>query len=428
MDELERKIQAKIRELSARKELNNRRIFLFGHIIYTECINNFLDDEGYRLSGIIDNDKNKQGKIVIDMPVMAPEDIEWEQGDVILIMSIHEKSMKEQINRLSPDVKVIVLADRIQYEKDKEEQKKFWLDKNYKIEIQNLCQGAAIYENLKDDKALVVVLSALGDMFACGLYFREYEKKIKSKQTKIVVASKGVYKVAQLFGIKNIVMISNLEMELLVKYMLSYRSKEDIVYSIIYVLDIMAGYKKISFPRYWAKYFLRIGSNYQVDFPSIWDEKCREKELIEKGMREGKSVILAPYANSCERLPFQFWELLTEELIKRKYVVFTNTTGSQQPVKNSIRLEIPLNQLGNYLEFAGYFISLRSGLCDVAGRSQCKQIIIFRDRSNIHSSQVEQFDLHCENISNNAIQYVYDDCDIYRNIDWIINVLVHTQN
>ncbi len=94
-----------------------------------------------------------------------------------------------------------------------------------------------------------------------------------------------------------------------------------------------------------------------------------------------------------------------------------------QVVKGRNRLEIPLFQLGNYLEFAGYFISIRSGLCDIAEHSHCKQIVIFREQRVYHCSVLEYFDLHKDNLSEESIYCIYDEEDFCRNVDFILEVL-----
>lgn len=226
---------------------------------------------------------------------------------------------------------------------------------------------------------------------------------------------------------ENIIIISEQELDALVKFILftANGSENIVVCSCIHTLDTMARYKKIPFPKFWAKYFFKLGRFYSINFPSIWDKNLKNIELINKGIKKNQTIILAPYTNTLPELPYQFWEQLVDRLLEMKYSVFTNIVGKQKAIKGSKGVEIPLNQIGNYLEFSGYFISLRSGLCDVAGRSNCRQIIIYRDRKfNMNCSVIEFFDLHTENISKNAVQYVYDDKHFYKNIDAIIILLL----
>lgn len=414
-------IRARLKELSAQKKLNNMRIFLFGHNAYTEYINNCLYEEGYRLSGIIDNDEEKQGTKSCNVQISAPKSINWGYDSVVLIASKHEKCMMEQMQQLSKKVKVFRLLDFNQMKEKIEKRSKFWLEENYKTEFEKLQEGAAVYDRLKQSGEVLAVfpIPSLGDIFVAGLCYREFEKKLEPRRIRFVIASQGTYKVTQLYEIETITVISKKEIDALVKYIFyCVTENEAVVCSWGRIFWRMARYKKIMFPNYNAKYFFKLGNKYQMNFPSIWDEKLREEELLDRGIFENKTVVLAPYANTIEELPIQFWEILAHKLSDMKYHVLTNTTGGQKPVRGTREIDIPLHQIGNYLDFAGYFISLRSGLCDVAGRSRCKQIIIFRDKA-----EIEFFDLHAENVSKNAVQFLYDDKDLFKNIEMVINYM-----
>lgn len=425
MYEIKSVIREKVKDVCCKKTLLGKRIFLFGFNSYTECINNFLHDEGYEIASILDNDKTKQGRNVSGIIILSPNSIDWKSSDVVLVASKHIDEMQRQMYHLCKEVEVVSLVDFARCKEEQIKEEKFWLEEKYESEMLVLQRGAAIYDEIKGDKKLVIFpTSALGDMFIGGLYLYNYREEIETGRIRIIIASKATYKVTQLFGLEDVaVMISKDQMDALTKFVLFHGTMKDYVYS--WMLAEIASYKKNTFPQYWAKYIFRLSNNYQMKFPPIWDKRIREKDLIDKGLVKGRSIILAPYANSICELPWQFWEFLTRELRKENYFVFTNIVGNQKPVCGSTGIEIPLQQTGNYLEFAGCFISLRSGLCDIAGHAKCKKIIIFRnEKSTSHSSEIEFFDLHSENEATDAIQYIYDDLDLHKNINRIRNFLL----
>lgn len=425
MYEIKSVIRDKVKDTCCKKILYGKRIFLFGFNSYTECINNFLHNEGFEITGILDNDNAKQGRNVSGITILSPNIIDWKSSDVVLIASKHIDEMQRQIYHLCKEVEVVSLVDFVRCKEEQNKEEKFWLEEKYESEMQVLQRGAAIYDEINEDKKLVIFpTSALGDMFIGGLYLYNYRKEIETGRIRIIIASKSIYKVTQLFGLEDVaIMISKDQMDALTKFVLFHGTMKDYVYS--WMLAEIASYKKNTFPQYWAKYIFRLGNNYQMKFPSIWDKRIREKDLIDKGLVKGRSIILAPYANSICELPWQFWEVLTRELLKQGYFVFTNIAANQKPVHGSIEIEIPLQQIGNYLEFAGYFVSLRSGLCDIAGHAKCKKVVIFRnEKSTSYSSEIEFFDLHSENEAPDAIQYIYDDLDLHKNIYRIRNYLL----
>lgn len=424
LEVLDRLVKKRIKELSVNKKLDNKRIYLFGYNGYSVFINNILHEQDYSLAGIIDNDIKKQGRSIYDVFVFAPENVEWGKDCIVLILSKHRRDMERQIRYLSQETEIIVLADLIKCAEASERKDKFWLDENFRLESKKLYQGFEIYNKLKQKERLVLILPALGDMFAVGLYLYEYEK-ISGSNSKIVVSSKGVLKVAQLFGIKNIVIISEREMDALVKYIFFQESGNEDICTCINVLDIMAEYKRLPFPKFWAKYYFRLTYPYKVYFPSIYDKKLNESILTDQGIIKGKTVVLAPYANSVEELPIQFWELLVDKLLENNFCIFTNVTNSEKPIKKTKAIKIPLSQIGNYLDYAGYFVSLRSGICDVAGQSMCKKIVLFIERKYInHCPHILFFDLCTENIAINIVQLLYKDEMLLKNIENVMRLIL----
>ncbi len=426
MDNINVVIKTSVRELSGQGKMEGKRIFLFGLNIYTERINNFLYEEGYRISAVLDNDKGKQGKAVIDIPVLAPDSIYWGGQDMVLIASKHEKSMREQIRQLSDGMaKTVSLVDLAQHIEDRKRSEKFWLDENYELHVEQLCLGEAIYHRVKQKEPLVVFLHSIGDIFLFRIYLPEYKKRNGLEDIKIIVSSDATYNAARIFGMNNVEKITENECLALIKYIFFLENKEDIVYVADWWAGPMGVCKNVRWPRYITKYIFRLDDPCRLDYPSIWKGRLNETELLKKGLMKGKSIILAPYANSVSELPLQFWEILAEGLRKLGYFVFTNTAGKQKPVKGTKKIEIPLEQIGIYLEYAGYFIALRSGLCDIAGHSQCKQIIIFREF--MLKQGILETDLHIEHVSEHAIQYIYSDSDFNKNVECILHFAADTK-
>lgn len=336
------------------------------------------------------------------------------------------ESMAEQVRQLSGEAEIFSLIDFIQWDNQQEKEEKFWLKENYEREVSKLYLGSQVYDHLKKKELLLVLpFPSIGDTFLVGTNFAAYQC-LSLHNIKVVVGSKGAYKVMQMFSIISEA-VSEQEQEALYKYICFCGKAQDMITcSWTFKLEAMARFKGLSFAQFIPRYFFCLGSDSHKYFPSIWDNEMRETEFTEKGLVKGKSVVLAPYANSTGELPWQFWEFLTEKLLKKGYCVFTNIVAGQKPIKKSMGLEIPLEQLGSYLEYAGHFIALRSGLCDIAGRSLCRQIVIFRDGYIApNSSWIGYYDLHSENIAEEAVQIVYDDKDFFKNVDLVME---HIEN
>ena len=109
---------------------------------------------------------------------------------------------------------------------------------------------------------------------------------------------------------------------------------------------------------------------------SFADRIFRELEL-----KPGKTALLSPYAYSLSIDGQGFWETLAARLRERGYSVCTNVGNDREkPVPGTEAVSIPHEQLKNFLERAGMFIGLRSGLCDVISTIKCKKIILYPDK------------------------------------------------
>lgn len=104
------------------------------------------------------------------------------------------------------------------------------------------------------------------------------------------------------------------------------------------------------------------------------DDKMK-RELEEKGIIKDKTVVIAPEANSVTRLSEKFWNGVIKELEKRGFKVFVNCISKNNYAAENIFFSywesVPL------IEFAGCFIAIRSGLCDIVSSAKAKKIILY---------------------------------------------------
>lgn len=141
----------------------------------------------------------------------------------------------------------------------------------------------------------------------------------------------------------------------------------------------------------WYVFGLKENIEYSVPLFRNLDEKMRS-ELIEMGIVEKKTVIIAPEANSVTRLSEEFWNEVIIELKKRGFAVYVNCKNENTFCAESIFFtyweSVPT------IDFAGYFIAIRSGLCDIVSSSKAKKIIIYPEKGDFidygeHRSEID---------------------------------------
>lgn len=105
-------------------------------------------------------------------------------------------------------------------------------------------------------------------------------------------------------------------------------------------------------------------------FPEISSQTWNKRGVV-----AGKTVIISPEANSVTGLRVSFWNEIIVELRKKGYSVFVcnkNTKGYQAE-----QLFFTYEQGKSLLEYAGYFLGIRSGLCDIISTVRCRKVILY---------------------------------------------------
>jgi hypothetical protein len=107
-------------------------------------------------------------------------------------------------------------------------------------------------------------------------------------------------------------------------------------------------------------------------------KEAKARELRDKGLVRDRTVILAPYSRSADLLPWTLWTRLAESLKIRGYAVFTNVASKYETsVPGTSPLTSEIRDAADTVEFAGHFIGLRSGLCDIVSSARCRRIFLY---------------------------------------------------
>jgi hypothetical protein len=93
----------------------------------------------------------------------------------------------------------------------------------------------------------------------------------------------------------------------------------------------------------------------------------------------GRTVLISPYAGVIKaELTMDHWVFLVDSLVEKGYTVCTNSSGEHEPpLPNTSAPFIELQDCVEFVETAGYFIGVRSGLCDAISTAKCLKIAIY---------------------------------------------------
>lgn len=381
MSELDRNVRNAIDDLSGR-DLLKKKIVLFGAGNNSKVVLYELKYRGYDIYAIIDNNLERKGVDFMGYPVQyAPEFLKNNSNDIIyLVLSIYFSEIKKQLEAkmLVENIDFFSLVD---IEPRKVEDYNFFQE-----EIDELDQGYIIYKRIveyygEEKEFWINPAASLGDVYLMSFYFNS----LKSKNNVVLIfGSRVLSNMAYGLGMGNSIYIELDYVRKLVKFAQVFGFEK------VNIKLLHTGFVHF---RLWSRMLTLTNKTWMEHYQELFDLPRDTSLRITKleysqdsinqifhktGLEKGKTVILSPYANTMKEMPLLFWTMLTNKLKKRGYCVCTNIGNkSEIPIKGTIPVFIEIKDFCKFVEDAGVFIGIRSGLCDVLYECNAMRIILY---------------------------------------------------
>lgn len=434
--EIKKSISDNLNSLIMHGTLLNRNVYLFGANPYTEYIINCLLNNGIHLEGIFDNSTAKQGKVILNVEILSPFGFMADKDNecVILIASryYHEMVKQLELYGFRVGINIYQIYKFAEYIEALEERKCFWKNSHLEEEVNILKKGMEYYCELRRlypiHTMMISPTISIGDNFLWGIYLQTFLEERGIKDFVVLVPSDGARKAIQLFT-EQVYCMEKVELAYLIDYIMFMGEGES---NAILIhprhknsrnLDNVAAALGWSWSQIYAPFVLGLAAEAEKKFPHFAYVENIHQVFQNKKLKQGKTIILAPYANMVEELPEIIWVKLAKELKNRGYTVCTNTVGDQSSIDGTESINFSIAESVAYLEYAGNFVSLRSGLCDVVGHADCRQVVVFRDQEQLLSREVIFNDLHKNDIATSAVYVMYDETDIDKNVTNLLKVI-----
>lgn len=411
-EQIANKIEKSLSVLRRKNVFSGKEIIIFGCTMWIKNLLDYLYKHDIKVSAIVDNNPEKAGGTCQGISVYSPKDyLKDKNGNIsILICSGYWYEMSMQLEEMG------FHRDKSYYIVDFDISRKKTLIKS----LTDINKGYKHYKKLinrlngKNPYVFVCPWAASGDIYMAGIFLNEYMKKNNIDDYMVLVVGKLAYKTAQLFNMKNVIIITEEEKINIIDAWAFYGSEKIHVKPLLYWgwrlkkhlnPDTKMG---VTFLDVMKHDVFNLKEN---DVPCIPENICDEKAINffqTNNLKEGQTVIIAPYAGSYNsNVGTDFWEQLVIDLTKRGYSVCTNSAGEHEPViKGTKGVFFPLSEAVSILNKAGYFIAVRSGLCDIVSSSSCKQIIIYE--RGLNAVNYNYFSLKKMGLNNDAIEIIYD--------------------
>jgi hypothetical protein len=267
----------------------------------------------------------------------------------------------------------------------------------------------------QDCTIFITPYTGTGDIYLAGLFFNEYIKRNNITDYVFTVVNNACKKVANMFDIQNIVFLPNKASDDIISLERSIGKNMNIVTLndgwLSDPLQWLRGYRELNFEKMFRYFVFGFDDSVKHELPPQKDYGKEIDALFEKyGLAKGKTVVLSPYSNTLFDLPNDVLQAIVVHCKERGLTVCTNCAGKEKPVNGTLAVFFPLDQAIAFMEAAGYFIGVRSGLCDVISSAKCKKVILYeRDGLFYKSSQYEYFSLAKMGLCDDAVEIEYHD-------------------
>ncbi|NRT73706.1 ADP-heptose--LPS heptosyltransferase [Clostridium beijerinckii] len=380
--------------LISNNKLKGKFIVVFGANKPAEKAILYLNSREIYVNAVIDNDKSKFGKKMLGIKIYAPEQLldEFNENACILIASQYYQEMKSQLENMKYK-EYINIFEIVKY-KHCTAEKEYFDEK-----ISDVLKGYDVFKNIqkkygRNKTILICPYRGIGDIYFICSYIDGYLEKNGIKDYVFAVIGNSCKRVATIFEIKNIEALDQNEADKLVDFSRIIETKENPIKILSHnyvhtdILDKFEINKQLSWGELFKNCIMSIDKNTCKKNPLLSFRKKYIEDLFEKNsLVRGKTVIISPYANTIVRLEDGFWEKIVEKLNEKGFKVCTNSIGEEEPpIVGSIPLNFPLEDAVSVVEYAGTFIGIRSGFCDLISSSKAKKIVLYPNENSFFFS------------------------------------------
>ncbi len=407
-DELVR-VKKRIDSLHNDCRLQNHPIIMVGVSDNTRHLIRMVEGHGYRVSWVIDNDLAKKGSNCYQIPVKPVVELSGEEISkaVYFIYSFFWREMKSQLLEIGVDedrIYSFFLPDRT-------------LEEQFEMAEKGMAMCESFREKIGDYPIFLCPYTGTGDIYLIGTFWNEYLKRNNISDYIFVVVSKACAKVAEIFNIRNVQQITQVEGSYIVEFYKLCGEKTGIKILNDSWLELRAnplqrfrGFKGLYFTEIFRKFVFDFEDNVKPVQPELKNVDSELLPVFDKyQLRVGNTVVLSPYSNTLSDLPMAFWTELSEDLKIRGFDVCTNCGADEIPIDRTKAVFVPLNIAPQFIEKAGFFVGVRSGFCDCISAADAKKIILYDKRNRfINCSAFEYFSLKNMGLCEDAVELEYE--------------------
>lgn len=338
--------------------------------------------KGYHIEAYLDNAPGKWGTTVDGIPVLSPNEIQNREGEnedlKVLICSRRYQEIIAQLVELGYERGrqiFVIYSERLGTDFME-------ASENYILESRIL-EGKRIYEEIRqsypEECILVRPCTGTGDIYLLGGYIGHIKQRLGKEKIILIVPKNSEKKVAELFGMNALVYPVEEMWKLLAFVRMAGFDRLNVFSDNCNIdqdrISGIEGYKNIDMHTLFQKMVFERDTKI-TDF--CFYQKNADSLFECYGLKKGRTVLLAPYAGNFKFSSLGQWGQLAALLKEKGYSVCTNTAGTEETaVEGTVAVSIPYSMITDFAGKAGFFIGLRSGLCDIVSASSAAMTVFY---------------------------------------------------
>lgn len=371
-----------LNELLMSGGIENKNIYLFGHCNATEELADALLERGYVPTAILDNNAAKHGKNYRGIEIIAPQrlsEVKTEECLVCIVARAYA-AMTDQLRRSGYKGLIRKLVDYNSYaDYSLSEVTLLRMEKRVMRGVKKL---EALNRRLEEKYAgylkILCPFSALGDIYIMMSYLPCYLKKTGAAGCFIGVIGNACAEVVRLFGSYPVEVFSQQDMDEIIQAALYTNDRQTFIphQDRPYVVDLYKALyvKKIPLERIYCCGVFGLPADTKACEPNVFLEYTDLSKI-----RKGGAVIFSPYAKSVAALPDEMWRQIARHYTEKGYQCFTNVAKEEKALEGTIPISPTIAQIKSVVEWAGTFVGIRSGLCDVLRTAKADKMALYPD-------------------------------------------------
>ena len=372
----------RVNEINTEMNLHSREVFVFGHCNASLELIDYLEELDIYPLAILDNNPQKRGGKYKGIIIINPKeitDIAQESNDnnsVVLITSRFYSSMQEQLRNIGYGGQVRKVIDYntyADYSLSKDTISRMMTREKHGEDLLSLLSTK--YEGYFK---VFCPFNALGDIYFMISYWKAFAQKREINNEVFCVPGKVLSDVIHMFGEYPVEVYNQKELDAMIQAALY--TQDDTCFIAHqdrpYVVNLSKALyvKKIPLEKIYCCGVFGLPEKTKPEIPKVKD--------IPKDIGKisfGKSVIISPYAKSVPLIDSRVWDAGIKYYKSKGYKCFTNVVGSEAPLEGTEPISPSLFEMISIVEYAGIFIGIRSGLCDIIREANAKKIALYPD-------------------------------------------------